>query len=225
MLTRSTFSMPAVRWSSLGWRKIHGITSCNVVLCGGFLLFFPGNKYFNPHSKWWLDFCNCRKCLALGDFWCGVLVTAQGQSSRYTKVNARLSLARKLGIHCWNERMLLLQRSSWVYWCSACLNSSCLNSNTWREGCERPFLVLVRLILWLLCFPKPYPSPSDLFLPLICHLNLLHGMLVRWDWETNCLSKPAFNKVCLYTLQWNSSVGIKEGMAQTWVMAREEERS
>lgn len=68
------------------------------------------------------------------------------------------------------------------------------------------------------------PSPRDLFLPWNCHLNLLQGMLVHLDGETACLSKSAFNKACLCTLQSNNS-GIKEGMAQRWVIAREEERS
>lgn len=29
--------------------------------------FFPGNKYFNPYSERWFDFCNCGDCFALGD--------------------------------------------------------------------------------------------------------------------------------------------------------------
>lgn len=32
-----------------------------------------------------------------------------------------------------------------------------------------------------------------LFLSWSCHLNLLHHVLVPLDWETACLSKPAFN--------------------------------
>lgn len=104
---------------------------------------------------------------------------------------------------------------------TACLNSYCLSSDMCKEGYEKPFLGLARLILWPVGSPKPYPSTSDLLLPWNCYLNLLHGMLVCLDQETACLNKPAFNKVCLYTLQWNISVGIEVGTAQRWVATRE----
>lgn len=48
-------------------------------------------------------------------------------------------------------------------------------------------------------------------------------MLVHLDWETACLSKPAFN--VFVSLQRNNSVGMKEGLAGRWDMARAEEIS
>lgn len=163
--------------------------------CGERLfLFYPGNEYFNPHSKGWFEFCNCRECFDFGDFWCGFLVSVE-ENSGYTEINARLSLAQELGIHCWTECCCcsnsVLKSSGKT---GACLSSYCHYSGTWREGCERPFVVLDGYCgHWaLLNFPQ-----SHWLLFWNCHLGLLHSMLVWLDCEIAYLSKSAFDKVCL----------------------------
>ncbi|KAM6125527.1 signal peptide peptidase-like 2A isoform 3-T3 [Phoenicopterus ruber ruber] len=84
--------------------------------------------------------------------------------------------------------------SSLVAWRRKEMKKFWKGSNYQVSDSSRTPLLQVRLILWPLDSPKPYPRPSDLFLPWNCHLNLLHGILVHLDWES------AFNKVCLVCL-------------------------
>lgn len=142
--------------------------------CGERLfLFYPGNEYFNPYSKGWLEFCNCRECFDFGDFWCGFLVSVE-ENSGYTEINARLSLAQELGIHCWTECCSSNPVLKSIGKTGACLSSYC-------HGCERPFQVLDGCCVhWALLNLAQTPLPC--FLELSSWFTAQHaGVAGLWN--------------------------------------------
>lgn len=156
MLSKITFCVPAISWSSLGWRKMYGMTWCNMVLWGEVVLVLSWKWILQSLFKGMVEFCNCRECFDFGDFWCGFLVSVE-ENSGYTEINARLSLAQELGIHCWTECCCSNPVLKSVGKTGACLSSYYHFHWLWK---------VFSGLRWILCplgSPKPYPNPTAWF--------------------------------------------------------------